>query len=125
MSKIIAIALGAAIGANARYWVGEWSAIRFGTTFPYGTLLVNIIGSFLMGLIVAILLRWQGNPHTRLFLAVGFLGSFTTFSSFSIETLLLFEQGRFSLALTNILTNNTIGLTLAFTGYRLGQWFTK
>jgi CrcB protein len=126
LSKIITIALGAALGANARYWLGEWSALRFGNSFPYGTLLVNVMGSFFLGLIVSLLIQWGANssltPSVRLFLAVGFLGSFTTFSSFSVETLLLLEQGRLILALTNILTNNIVGLILAFSGYRLGQW---
>jgi CrcB protein len=118
----MAIALGAALGANARYWVGQWVAVRLGTGFPYGTLLVNVTGSFMLGLVTGWLLK-GGDMSTpaRLFLAVGFLGSYTTFSSFSVDTLLLLENGKMSLAFANMIANNAIGLTLAFAGFRLAH----
>lgn len=95
MKSLAAVALGGALGATARYLSISASAHFFGHQFPYGTLLVNIIGSFIMGILVETMaLVWTAGVETRLFLLVGVLGAFTTFSSFSLDVAVLFERGR-------------------------------
>jgi len=94
MKMILSIALGGALGAVGRHVVGHMVAERFGRDFPYGTLAVNVIGSFLMGfLVIALASRFDASPEWRGFLAVGVLGGFTTFSAYSLEVALLFERG--------------------------------
>lgn len=95
LSKIAAISLGAAIGANGRYFLTYWVGTRWGSAFPLGTLLVNVIGSFLIGVAMVLALsRFEHNESFRLFWVTGILGGFTTFSAFSFETLALLESGR-------------------------------
>jgi len=89
------IGVGAALGANGRYLVGQVVANRLGSGFPYGTLVVNITGSFLIGLLMILLTeRTLLDSHWRLLLVVGLLGGYTTFSSFSWEVISLLEEGR-------------------------------
>ncbi len=100
----LAISVGAVLGANARYLVGGWVAERIGTGFPYGTLVINVSGSFLIGLVLTVvgervLAPWWARPM----LAIGFLGSYTTFSTFSFETLALVESGGYLAAAANVL----------------------
>lgn len=117
MNRYLLIALGAALGANARYLVNVWAANRFGADFPYGTLLVNISGSFILGLLLALASeRLSLSPDLRLLLAVGFLGSYTTFSSYAVESLNLWRDGGLWLGLWNIFLNNGIGLASALLG---------
>jgi CrcB protein len=125
MTSFLVISLGAIAGANLRYWLGEWAAVwgldRFGVALPYGTFLVNVLGSLLLGVLVALLAgRAELSPYPRLLLGVGFLGSFTTFSSFSADTLLLLAGGRTWSALGNVAANNILGILCAFLGFRLG-----
>lgn len=90
----LAISIGAVAGANARYLVGGWVAERWGSTFPVGTLLINVTGSFLIGLVMtAVTERVVAPPWVRPLVAIGFLGSYTTFSTFSYETLALARDG--------------------------------
>jgi fluoride exporter len=94
LAKSLLIAAGAALGANARYWLGGWIASRIDQPFPWATLLINVTGSLLIGLFLGLSDR-QGWPmHWRLLVAVGFAGGYTTFSAFSWETLALMERGR-------------------------------
>ncbi|KAA3656416.1 MAG: fluoride efflux transporter CrcB [Chloroflexi bacterium] len=117
MSRYFFIAIGAALGANARYLVGVWAAERFGSVFPYGTLLVNVTGSFILGFLVVVTTnRIQISPEMRLLLAVGFLGSYTTFSSFAVESTLLWRDISLWLSLRNVLLNNGVGLICALLG---------
>ena len=117
LSRYFFIAIGAALGANARYLVGVWAAERFGADFPYGTLLVNVTGSFILGFLVTVTTsRIQISPEMRLLLAVGFLGSYTTFSSFAVESTLLWRDVSLWLSLRNVLLNNGVGLVCAVLG---------
>ena len=123
MQQMIWIAAGAVFGANARYLAGQWAARTLGTGFPYGTLIVNIVGSFLLGLLVILTTeRLAVSTEVRLMLTVGFLGAFTTFSSFSVETLFLLRDGSLGLALVNVLANNAVGLLAAYTGVLVARW---
>ena len=94
MGNVLIVAAGGAAGASARYLVGSASLRAFGPAFPYGTLIVNIVGSLAMGLLVGILAeRSSGSDGLRLFLATGFLGGFTTFSAFSLDFANMWERG--------------------------------
>src|SRR4030081_2465071 len=91
-----AVALGAMLGANLRFIVGIWANERWGTDFPFGTLIVNISGAFAVGIVLAYLgERSDVSPLWRLFFVTGFLGGYTTFSAYAWETLVLAEQGAF------------------------------
>jgi fluoride exporter len=123
MLTIILIMLGAALGAAARFALAQWAAAHFGASFPYGTLLINISGSFLLGFIYTILLR--ANPATaplaRAFLGVGLLGGYTTFSSFSYETSQLLLEGNLRGAIVNPLASVFGGIVVCVLGIALGN----
>lgn len=109
MNQLFAIASGGAIGALLRYWTSTAVHARLGMAFPYGTLTVNVIGSLLIGfLYIWLIERMAAGPSLRAFLIIGLLGAFTTFSSFSMETLNLLESGQPGRALANVLLSVTI-----------------
>jgi fluoride exporter len=123
MINIILIFLGSGLGAISRYGVSNFIHSLLGREFPYGTLIVNASGSFVMGLLfILILERFVGlAPQLRAFLLIGFLGGYTTFSSFSIETLNLFENGAWVAASLNILLNVVLCISLAWLGVLGGR----
>ena len=122
MIRFLLIAIGAALGANARYAVGLWAAGRFGAGFPYGTFIVNVTGSVLLGFLLTLATeRIAISPEARLFLAVGFFGSYTTFSSYPVETVGLLREGGGWPALLNILLNNVVGVICALLGVYLAR----
>ena len=94
MNSLFPVMIGGAIGAGARHLVGQAMLARLGPGFPWWTLSVNIVGSLAMGLLIGLLARSAGGETTRLFVGVGILGGFTTFSSFSLEFWVLFERGQ-------------------------------
>ena len=121
-NRILLIALGAALGANARYWIGVWAARHLGLAFPYATFFVNVTGSLALGFLVTLTSqRIPVSPEARLFLAVGFLGSYTTFSSFAVESLSLAQNSGHWYALLNIFANNLLGLACALAGIYLAR----
>ena len=122
MNRFLLIAAGAALGANARYLVGLWAADRFGASFPYGTLIANVTGCLVLGFLVTLGTGRIGlPPEARLLLAVGFLGSYTTFSSFAVETFTLAQNGSLGRSLVNLFANNLIGLSAAWVGVILAR----
>jgi CrcB protein len=108
-STLISVALGGAIGASGRYLTNVAVARTVGLGFPYGTVIVNVGGSFLMGVIVVVLARKGGNQFAP-FLMTGVLGGFTTFSAFSLDTLTLFERG--ALGQAGLYVGLSVGLSL-------------
>jgi CrcB protein len=101
---IVAVALGGALGSVARFLVGIGATRLFGLTFPWGTLIINIAGSFLIGAFVELFaLKWDLPQEARVFLTVGICGGFTTFSTFSLDTWVLMERGDWGLAAAYIL----------------------
>jgi fluoride exporter len=123
MNRYLLISIGAVLGANARYLVGLWAVDRFGAGFPYGTLLVNVTGSFVLGFLIAALDGRLPLPSDLRFLVgVGFLGAYTTFSSFAVESLILLRDGTLWTALLNIFGNNLAGLAAALLGFILARW---
>ncbi len=117
MTQMLAIAAGGAIGALLRYWTSTAVHSRLGMAFPYGTLVVNVIGSLLMGFLYVWLIdRMAAGPALRAFLLIGVLGAFTTFSTFSMETLNLMEAGHPGKALANVLVSVIVCVAAAGLG---------
>jgi len=116
--KFLLVFIGGGLGAMARYFVTTNLAGKLGN-FPLGTFAANIFGSFLMGLVVGIIAGRASLENVRLFAAVGFLGGFTTFSSFSAETLNLLQGGQIILAAANILLSVAAGLAACLAGLTL------
>lgn len=115
--------LGGAIGAMLRYGLGAWVQGLSGPGFPWSTFLINISGSFLIGVVLRQSLDGALSPEWRLFLAVGVLGGYTTFSTFSWETLTLVQQGEWLKAFLYVAGSVTLGFVLVFVAYRLaGRW---
>lgn len=121
--RLVLVALGGAFGAVLRYLVTGWVQQRI-DFFPWGTLVVNLIGSFLIGMVLEFTLRGFLTPEVRVFLAVGVLGGFTTFSSLSWETLALLENGDLLPAFLNSVGSLTAGVFLAWLGSLLVRWVT-
>ncbi len=122
MKDFFAISVAAIIGANLRYVLSRLAARELGSVFPYGTLAINIVGSFIVGFFVI----WTTervllDPRWRLLVVIGFCGSFTTFSSYAFETMAYFEQGQWALMLANILSNNLLCLGGALAGMALAR----
>jgi len=109
-------------GAISRYAVEGWVSERTQATFPWGTLVVNVSGSFLLGLIFALLTeRFLPHPALRSAITVGFIGAYTTFSTFTFETVRLAEDGAWTLAAGNIAASLLAGLVAVYAGLRLGR----
>ena len=119
--KWLLVMVGGSLGAASRYGIGLLTARLWGTHFPYGTLVVNLVGCFIIGLLFALADRSRLlTPDVRLLLITGYLGALTTFSSFSLETINAGRAGLTLQSVTNILINNLGGLSLTYLGLRLG-----
>ncbi len=117
------IALGAIAGASARYFLSGYVARTFSATFPYGTLIINITGSLLLGFF----LIWTEerilvDPRWRLLIAVGFCGSYTTFSSYAFESFAFVEQGQWLAMAVNVIANNALCLVSVIAGAAAARW---
>jgi CrcB protein len=122
--RYLVIGLGGFLGANARYLLGTWVAERYGTSFPYGTFVINVSGSFVIGFfLVLISERFVLHPNWRFFFAVGFLGAYTTFSTFSFESLALLQEGAWWLGLVNMVGSVVLGLMAALIGMVIARLF--
>ncbi|MGA6980855.1 MAG: fluoride efflux transporter CrcB [Candidatus Sulfotelmatobacter sp.] len=122
LKNFLAISVAAVVGANLRYILSRFAAKELGPVFPYGTLFINIAGSFIVGFFVI----WTTervllDPRWRLLVVIGFCGSFTTFSSYAFETMAYFEQGQWWLMITNVLSNNLLCLAGALAGMALAR----
>jgi CrcB protein len=122
LKNFLVISVAAIVGANLRFFLSRLAAKEFGPVFPTGTLIINILGSFIVGFFVI----WTServlvDPRWRVLVVVGFCGSFTTFSSYAFETMSFFEQGQWGLMVTNILTNNLLSLCAALGGMALAR----
>jgi CrcB protein len=115
--KIVLLMLGGALGTLARYAVAGATHRFYDGTFPLGTLMVNLAGSFVIGLLWGLWEEVPIPPNVRIFVFIGILGGFTTFSTYSLETLNLFRDGEVKIALINILASNVFGILLAVGGF--------
>ena len=122
MGKLFLIGFAGFIGTISRYWLSGVLARRYGETFPLGTLVVNLVGCFLVGLLFYLLQeRFLVNQTFRTVVLIGFLGGFTTFSSFGLQTFTLLQDGEFGLALLNLSIANIFGLFLVWAGYTVAR----
>jgi len=122
VKDFLAISVAAIVGANLRYLISRLAAREFGPVFPFGTLAINIVGSFIVGFFVIWTTeRVLVDPRWRLLVVIGFCGSFTTFSSYAFETMSYFEHGQWTLMLTNVLSNNLLCLGGALAGMALAR----
>jgi CrcB protein len=118
----LAISLGAVAGANLRYWMSRYALRLWGPVFPYGTLGINVLGSFVLGFfLVWTTERVMVDPRWRLLIAVGFCGGYTTFSSYAYETMAYFEQGQWTLMATNFVANNLLACLAVVAGMALAR----
>ncbi|MDH5545325.1 MAG: fluoride efflux transporter CrcB [Gammaproteobacteria bacterium] len=124
MNHLLAIAAGGALGAMGRYGVSQGVHSVLGRGFPYGTLTANVLGSLLIGVLFVFLVeRIDASPEWRAFLVVGFLGAFTTFSSFSLETMNLLTQGEAGKAMLNVVLSVSLCLVATWAGILLARQF--
>lgn len=123
MREIMLVFFGAGIGGVLRFVLGSLVYSITGRNFPYGTLVINLSGSFIMGFLFVLITQRYTNlaPYLIAFMLVGILGGYTTFSSFSIETLRLFQDGKIAYAFTNVLVSTIGGILLAWVGYISAQ----
>ncbi|TCO71524.1 fluoride efflux transporter CrcB [Rhodovulum euryhalinum] len=117
---ILQVALGGAIGAVGRYLTGVATIRLMGPGFPWGTLTVNVVGSFLMGVVVVVLAKKFGNAYAP-FLMTGMLGGFTTFSAFSLDALTIYERGQVHLAATYVLASVVLSLAAIAAGLAVAR----
>lgn len=122
MTNILLAALGGAIGSVLRYLVGVFTVRWFGPSFPWGTLTVNVIGSFIIGLTVEVIARrFNASMELRVFIVTGIIGGFTTWSSFSLDTMVLFERGAVAAAAAYVIGSLVISFAAVFAGLALGR----
>ncbi len=122
METFLLVGLGGFVGANMRYWISGLAAQRLGQTFPWGTLIINVSGSLLLG----VLLGWAANrieidPRVRLLIATGFFGAYTTFSTYANESVSLWQSGNWMSLIGNIAGTNLLCLVAAGLGVFLGS----
>src|SRR4051812_47716475 len=117
----IAIALGGVLGALARYVFGGWVQAHAGTTFPWGTLAVNTTGSLLLGFLAHFLEGVIAPPEWRMFATIGFCGAYTTFSTFTYESVRMLQTGEWKLAFAYMSSSMLLGLFAMFAGLRVAE----
>jgi len=119
---IVGVVIGAGIGGGLRYVIGGWIAERWGASFPWHTLAINVSGAFLLGLLMALSAEREiGSTSMRLFLGVGVLGGFTTFSTLSYESVSLIERGLLVQGAANMFGSGVLGIAAAMAGLALGR----
>lgn len=116
------ISAGAVLGANARYWISDWAAQKFGANFPYGTFIINFTGSLLIGFFLTLATeRLMIDARWRLLIAVGFLGAYTTFSTYAYESFNLLGNGQWLTGLINLFGSTILGVLAVGLGVYLGK----
>ena len=120
MKTVMAIALGGALGAVARHFISHWSVVALGIGFPWGTLTVNVVGCFALGVVVEVMaLIWSPAAEWRAFLTVGVLGAFTTFSAFALDISILHERGEMLQAILYVTVSVAGSIAAIFAGMSL------
>jgi CrcB protein len=120
VDKFLLVCVGGALGSGARYLVATWALATFGPSFPRGTLAVNVVGSFLLAVVMTASIATEAvSPQLRIFLATGIMGGFTTYSSFNWETILLVEEGRIGAAVSYLVLTLVLCLAGGLAGMAL------
>ncbi|MER3401769.1 MAG: fluoride efflux transporter CrcB [Armatimonadota bacterium] len=115
---VLIVGIGGFLGANLRYWLGGWLAGRIGVLFPIETMLINLMGSFGLGFFMVLALHFAWSPEWRQLIAIGFLGSFTTYSTYEYESFRLIQEGLWDKACWNLFGSLILGLLAVM----LGVW---
>jgi CrcB protein len=122
LDRFLIISLGAIVGANLRYWVGDWVAQRLGTAFPFGTLIVNLTGTLILGIFITLATeRFLFDPRWRVLIAIGFCGSYTTFSSYTYESVNLILTGQPVSGFVNLFGSAVLGSLVMLLGIYIGR----
>lgn len=122
MAKYWMVGLGGFLGSILRFWLGGYISNRMGARFPYGTFVINITGSFLIGLLVTLLSeRTHWSPNLRYLILIGFIGGYTTFSAFELETFQSFRDGEFLFAFLNVTLSVAVGFIAVWLGVVAGR----
>jgi CrcB protein len=119
---VVWVFVGGGLGSVARYLISQWSVVALGAGFPYGTLIVNLAGCFALGLVVQLAIAGSWHGDVRAALAAGFLGGFTTYSSFNHETLAMFASGATGAAALNVAITLAGGLAAGALGLAAGRF---
>ncbi len=118
--RVVWVSAGGVLGVNARYWLAEFIERRFDPRFPWATFAINVSGSFAIGVATTLLARWLPHPQARLFAVVGFLGGYTTFSTYALEAFALWERGAAGRALLYLAGSAGAGVLAVSLGVALG-----
>ena len=121
MLKYLIVGVGGFVGAIARYMIGTYIGSRFGIRFPYGTFVINISGCFLVGFVVTLLARSTASQYWRYLIPIGFIGAYTTFSTFEYETLRAVQDGQITTGLLNVVLSVVVGFAAVWVGAALGR----
>ena len=122
MMKYFMVGIGGFLGTIARFWLGGFIHQKLGTRFPYGTFVINCSGCFAIGLIMTILSeRTHLNPYWRLLIPIGFIGAYTTFSTFEYESLMAMRDGALTIAFLNIVASVIVGFVCVWAGVVCGR----
>ena len=122
MIKYVMVGIGGFLGAVARFWLGGYIGNRMGTRFPYGTFIINCSGSFVIGFIVTLLAeRTHWSPNWRYLIPIGFVGAYTTFSTFEYETFRALQEGSVIIAGLNVVASVLVGFVAVWMGVMAGQ----
>lgn len=122
MGKYLVVGFGGFLGAIARFWLGGYIGDRMGTRFPYGTIVINCTGSFLIDFIVTVLAeRTHWSPNWRYLIPIGFIGAYTTFSTFEYETFRVLQDGELFLAFLNVVVSVVVGFLAVWLGVIVGR----
>jgi fluoride exporter len=119
--KYLIVGVGGFVGAIARYMIGTYIGSRFGIRFPYGTFVINISGCFLVGFIVTLLARTTASQYWRYLIPIGFIGAYTTFSTFEYETLRAVQDGQITAGLLNVVFSVVVGFAAVWVGAAIGR----
>jgi CrcB protein len=120
--KYLMVGLGGCLGSILRFWLGSYIGGRLGSRFPYGTFVINVTGSFLIGMILTILAeKTQWSPNWRFLIPIGFIGGYTTFSTFEYETFRLVQDGQMVTAMLNVVGSVVIGFAGVWAGVVAGR----
>jgi fluoride exporter len=119
--KYVAIGMGGFLGAIARYLIGVYIGGRFGLRFPLGTFIINVSGSFLIGFIITLLARTTASAYWRYLIPIGFIGAYTTFSTFEYETLRAMQDGQITTGLLNVGLSVVLGFIAVWAGASIGR----